>query len=323
MERVVIASRALSLSLAVLMLMLIVVLPPARGDATPVVVGRLDVTGSDTLAGLMMSWGERLERRHPGLRLQLQATGSATAPPALTQGTSRIGAMSRRMSAAERAAFVDRHGYPPTAVPVAIDALAVFVHRDNPLAAVRLRELDAIFSDTRRCGADEAIQRWGELGLEGRWRERAIDLHGRNAASGTYGVFKRVVLCHGDFRRRTNEYPGSAAVVAAVAASPSGIGYAGMGYLTAAVKPLALDDGAGRPVAPTAETAASGAYPLTRPLYLYVNLAPDGRLPPPERAFFDLVLSPEGQTRVREAGFVPLPEATLRQARRTLRLDGD
>ncbi len=295
----------------------------ARAAADPVVVGRLDVTGSDTLAELIMGWGEQFERRHPGARLQLQATGSATAPPALTQGTTRIGAMSRPLTSAERAAFVDRHGYPPTAVPVAIDALAVFVHRVNPLDAVSLRELDAVFSATRRCGHEAPIRRWGELGLTGRWADRRIDLHGRNSASGTYGVFKREVLCHGDFRRRTNEYPGSAAVIAAVAESPAGIGYAGMGYLTAAVKPLALIAADGRRIAPTIESAAQGDYPLARPLYLYVNLPPQGALPALERAFFDTVLSSSGQSRVREAGFAPLPEATVREARRTLGLSDE
>ncbi|SDL52399.1 phosphate ABC transporter substrate-binding protein, PhoT family (TC 3.A.1.7.1) [Modicisalibacter muralis] len=303
--------------------LVLVWLSASRAAHDPVVVGSLDVTGSDTLAGLMMRWGEQFERRYPGVRLQLQASGSATAPPALTQGTSRIGAMSRRMTDAELAAFVARHGYPPTRVPVAIDALVVFVHRNNPLEALSLSQLDAIFSDTRRCGADEAIDRWGEVGLDGVWQDRPIDRHSRNSASGTFGVFKREVLCHGDFRRDVNRYPGSAAVVAAVAESVDGIGYAGMGYVTAAVKPLALIDAQGQRREANAVTAIRGAYPLTRSLYLYINLPPDGELPPLERAFFDLVLSPAGQARVREAGFIPLPEAALQAARATLKLDAD
>lgn len=298
----------------------LVSLSASRAAHEPAVVGSLDVTGSDTLAGLMMRWGEQLEHRYPGVSLQLQATGSATAPPALTQGTSRIGAMSRGMTDAELTAFVARYGYPPTRVPVAIDALVVFVHRNNPLEALSLTQLDAIFSDTRRCGADDAIDRWGEASLEGAWQDRPIDRHSRNAASGTFGVFKREVLCHGDFRRDVNQYSGSAAVVAAVADSPGGIGYSGMGYVTASVRPLALIDAQRRRIEASAATAISGAYPLTRLLYLYINLPPGGELPPLERAFFDLVLSKAGQARVREAGFIPLPEATLQEARVTLRL---
>ncbi|MCG7599667.1 phosphate ABC transporter substrate-binding protein [Halomonas sp. McH1-25] len=296
---------------------------PALGQAErqDIIAGNLDITGSDTLAELMMAWGERFERRHPGVSVQLQATGSATAPPALVQGTSRIGAMSRRMTPSEREAFIERYGYAPLSVPVAIDALAVFVHRTNPLQAISLTQLDALFSDTYRCGGGPSLAHWGGLGLSGRWKERPIELHGRTSASGTYAIFKRDVLCHGDFRPRVNKYTGSSAVVAAVAESPAGIGYAGMGYLTQAVKPLALIDARGERIAPTMSSAISGRYPLARPLYLYVNLPPGTQLPPLERAFFDLVLSPGGQALVRESGFVPLPEATLAQARRTLGLE--
>lgn len=306
----------------VLLAWLVVSLPAqAQPDRLAIVAGNLDITGSDTLAELMIAWGERFERQHPGVRVQLQATGSATAPPALVEGTSRVGAMSRPMTSGERDAFIERYGYAPLVVPVAIDALAVFVHRTNPLEAISLAQLDALFSDTHRCGTSRALTRWGDLGLTGRWRDRRFDLHGRTAASGTYAIFKRDVLCHGDFRPQVNKYTGSSAVVAAVAESPAGIGYAGMGYVTGAVKPLALIDARGERVSPTMAAAISGRYPLARPLYLYVNLPPGERLPPLERAFFDLVLSGEGQALVREAGFVPLAEETRVQARHALGLD--
>lgn len=285
------------------------------------IVGTLDAIGSDTLAGLMMRWGEQFAARHPGVRLQLQASGSATAPPALAQGTTRLGAMSRRMSDTERAAFAAGQGYPPTAVPVALDALAVFVHRDNPIEALSRDQLDAIFSDTRRCSDRPPLTRWGQLGLAGPWAERPITRHSRNSVSGTFEIFQREILCHGVFQPSVNQYPGSAAVVAAVGDSPGGIGYAGMGYLTAAVKPLALIDAQGRRVRPTPKTAINGAYPLTRPLYLYLNKRPGEPLPALERAFLALVLSPAGQARVAEAGFVPLPEATRQRWRKRLGLD--
>lgn len=285
------------------------------------VVGTLDAIGSDTLAGLMLRWGEQFAARHPGVRLQLQASGSATAPPALAQGTTRLGAMSRGMSDAERETFVDEQGYPPTAVPVALDALTVFVHRDNPIEALGRDQLDAIFSDTRRCSARSPLTRWGQLGLDGPWGERPITRHSRNSVSGTFDVFQREVLCHGTFQPAVNQYPGSAAVVAAVGDSLGGIGYAGMGYVTAAVKPLALIDAQGRHVRPTPKTAISGEYPLTRRLYLYLNKRPGEPLPPLERAFLALVLSPAGQARVAEAGFIPLPEVTRQRWRQRLGLD--
>lgn len=292
----------------------------ASGAFATQIVGRLDIVGSDTLAGLMMRWGERFEHRYPGAKLQLQASGSATAPPALIQGTSRIGVMSRRMTPSETNAFIERHGYAPTAIPVAVDALAIFVNRNNPLEAISLARLDAVFSDTQRCGADSGIIRWGELGLDDDWQDRRISRHGRNTASGSRAVFKREVLCGGDFRPDTNNYLGSAAVVATVARDLSGIGYSGMGYVTALVKPLTLIDAQGRHIEASPQSVANGEYPLRRLLYLYVNLPPDSHLPPLERAFFEQVLSPAGQERVAEAGFIPLPQATLDKARRTLGL---
>ena len=282
------------------------------------VVGSLDSVGSETLAGLMLRWGEQLERDYPGVRLQLQASGSATAPAALAAGTSRLGPMSRRMSAAEREAIEAQQGYPPREIPLALDALAVFVHRHHALEALSLAQLDAIFSDTRRCGADEAIARWERLPGSGRG---TIARHGRNSVSGTHAVFKRQALCGGDFRLDVSEHTGSAAAVAAVAAAPGAIGYAGAGYLTAGVRAVALENAAGETLVPTAENVLSGGYPLSRTLYLYVNLPPGERLPPPEAAFVELVLSAEGQALAEESGFIALPEPLRRQARMQLGLE--
>ncbi|MHB0775067.1 PstS family phosphate ABC transporter substrate-binding protein [Halomonas sp. WWR20] len=284
------------------------------------VSGTLSSLGSDTLAGMMMHWGERFTERYPGVRLQLQASGSATAPPALAEGTTRLGAMSRRMTLQEQADFVAQQGYAPTAVPVALDALAVFVHRDNPLVTLSFAQLDALFSATRRCGAPSAISHWGELGLKRPWTLRSVDRYGRNAASGTYGVFQRQALCGGDFRNDVNALPGSAAVVAAVGTARGGIGYAGLGYVTPMVHVVALEDAMGQAWLPSAINVANGDYPLSRTLYLYVNVAPNKALPALERAFLDLVLSPVGQAAVEQEGFIALPEETLREARRKLGL---
>ncbi|MFY0989011.1 PstS family phosphate ABC transporter substrate-binding protein [Halomonas sp. C05BenzN] len=288
---------------------LLLALMAMAATAEPVeeVTGTLGAVGSDTLAGLMLRWGERLGERYPGIRLQLQASGSASAPAALIAGTTRLGPMSRPMTEDEREAFVERYGYPPLELEIARDALVVVVHRHNPLESLRLDELDAIFSDTRRCGAESAIDRWSQLGVA--LPGDRIVLHGRNVASGTHGQFRRDTLCNGHFRLRLNEHPGSAAVVAAVAAEPSAIGYAGLNHLTASVRAVAQRDARGRLHRPGPETVHSGDYPLTRDLYLYVNLPPGGVLPGPEQAFIDLVLSPEGQETVEEIGFVSLSEA--------------
>ncbi|MGO1344575.1 PstS family phosphate ABC transporter substrate-binding protein [Chromohalobacter japonicus] len=298
---------------------LVLWLLPMMAVATPL-NGTLGSVGSDTLGGLMTQWGERLNARHPKVRLQVQASGSGTAPPALAEGATRIGAMSRPMTEAERADFIARQDHPPVAVPVALDALTLFVHRDNPLTSLTLAQVEALFADTRFCDQTPAIRRWGALGLDGDWASRPVARFGRNTASGSHALFKREALCGGNFRRDVNELPGSSAVVAAVGRSREAIGYAGLGYPTAMVKILALRDDQGTPRLPTHDNVVSGRYPLTRPLYIYVNLAPGESLPPLERAFFDLVLSPEGQAVVARQGFVSLPESRLATARRALRL---
>ncbi|WP_422666996.1 PstS family phosphate ABC transporter substrate-binding protein [Billgrantia montanilacus] len=288
---------------------------PVRADMP---TGTLGTVGSDTLAGLMLRWGEQLTHRYPGVRLQLQASGSASAPPALTAGTTRLGPMSRAMTDEEHDAFVTRHGYPPLEVEVARDALVVVVHRHHPLEALSLETLDAIFSRTRHCGAEHPVTRWEQLGLDA--PARRIELHGRNLASGSYGLFRQRALCDGQYRRRLNEHPGSAAVVAAVTESLDAIGYAGLNHLTPGIKTLALVDADGVVHAPDAENVRQGGYPLSRSLYLYLHLPPGEALPAPERAFLDLVLSPQGQGTVTELGFVALPEEMLARQRQELGL---
>lgn len=282
-------------------------------------VGTLGVVGSDTMAGLLLRWGEQLGERHPGIRLQLQASGSASAPPALAAGTTRLGPMSRPMDEEERQAFVQRHGYVPVEVEVARDALVVIVHRHHALESLGLAEVDAIFSRTRRCGGEHDITRWEQLAIEG--RTGRIELHGRNPASGSYGLFRQRALCAGEYRQRLNEHPGSAAVVAAVTESREAIGYVGLNHLTPGVKPLALVDREGKLRFPDAEQVRRGDYPLSRALYLYANLPPGEALSGPERALLELILSPQGQQTVSELGFVALSDTAMASQRERLGLD--
>ena len=271
------------------------------------VSGNLSSTGSDTLANLMTLWTEAFKKAYPNVNIQVQAAGSSTAPPALTEGTSNFGPMSRQMKDKEIEAFEARFGYKPTAVRVAVDALAVYVHKDNPIEALSIPQVDAIFSVTRRCGGTANISNWGETGLSGTWSDRPTQLYGRNSVSGTYGYFKQVALCSGDFKNTVNEQPGSASVVQAVASSLNGIGYSGIGYITSGVKSVAIaeEDGA-EPIPANAENVASGDYPLARYLYIYVNKKPDTPLPPLETEFLKLVLSKEGQEIVAKDGYIPV-----------------
>ncbi|WP_101760408.1 PstS family phosphate ABC transporter substrate-binding protein [Oceanicoccus sp. KOV_DT_Chl] len=272
------------------------------------VSGNLSSVGSDTLANLMTLWAESYKRFYPNVNIQIQAAGSSTAPPALTEGTSNLGPMSRKMKDKELAAFEEKYGYKPTAVPVAIDALAVYVHKDNPIKGLAMAEVDAIFSSTLKCGGSSNINTWGKAGLTDAWANRDIQLFGRNSVSGTYGYFKENALCKGDFKNTVNEQPGSASVVQSVATSINGIGYSGIGYKTSSVRAVALSEKAGgNLIDATPENAVKGEYPLSRYLYVYVNKAPNKPLSPLEREFIKLVMSKAGQEVVVKDGYIPLP----------------
>ena len=271
------------------------------------VAGNLSSVGSDTLANLMTFWAEEYKRQYPNVNIQIQAAGSSTAPPALTEGTANLGPMSRKMKDNELEAFEKKFGYKPTAIRVAIDALAVYVHKDNPLKSLSMEQVDAIFSATRKCGASEDLTTWGQLGLTGSWAARPMQLYGRNSVSGTYGYFKEHALCKGDFKNNVNEQPGSASVVQSVTSSINGIGYSGIGYKTSGVKAVPLAKKAGEaPIEATKENALEDTYPLSRYLYIYVNKHPNKPVPPLEAEFIRLVLSKIGQQVVVKDGYIPV-----------------
>ncbi|GIC75918.1 PstS family phosphate ABC transporter substrate-binding protein [Moritella sp. F3] len=271
--------------------------------------GNLSTVGSDTLANMMTLWAEEFKHTYPSVNVQIQAAGSSTAPPALTEGTSQFGPMSRKMKSKEIEAFEKRYGYKPTAIRVAIDALAVFVHKDNPIKGLSIADVDAIFSSTLKCGESKRVERWGELGLEGSWAERDIQLFGRNSVSGTYGYFKKKALCKGDFKNNVNEQPGSASVVQSVSSSLNAIGYSGIGYKTSGVRAVALAKKGSNYIDATLDNAASGKYPLSRYLYVYINKNPNKALSPMQTEFLKLMLSKQGQKIVAKDGYIPLPNS--------------
>ncbi len=277
-------------------------------ERTSGVSGNLSSVGSDTLANLMTLWAEDFKRFYPNVNIQIQAAGSSTAPPALTENTSNIGPMSRQMKDNEIEAFESRYGYKPTAIPVAIDALAVYVHKDNPIQGMTLPQVDAIFSSNQRCGYSESIDNWGQLAMKGEWERRDIQLFGRNSVSGTYGYFKDAALCDGDYKSNVNEQPGSASVVQSVSTSINGIGYSGIGYRTSSVRAVSIaKDANSEYYEATPENSVAGNYPLARFLYVYVNKQPNRELQPLEREFVKLILSKAGQEIVIKDGYIPLP----------------
>ncbi len=276
------------------------------------VSGNLNFIGSDTCLNLMTLWGEKFREFYPNVRVQGEGKGSSTAPPALIEGTAQLGPMSRGMKATEVDAFEERHGYKPTEFRVALDALAVYVHKDNPLAdqGLSLEQVDAIFSKTRKGGHATDVVTWGDLGLTGEWADKPISLYGRNSASGTYGFFKSTALFKGDYKDTVKEQPGSASVVQGVENDRYAIGYSGMGYSTSGVRkiPIAKKDG-GEPIAAEVDAVLAGTYPLGRFLYVYVNKTPGQELDPLVNAFMSFIYSDEGQAQVDKAGFIPVPAA--------------
>lgn len=282
-------------------------------EKTSGVSGNLSSVGSDSLANLMTLWAEEFKRAYPNVNVQIQAAGSSTAPPALTEGTANLGPMSRPMKDSELAAFEEKYGYKPTAIPVAIDALAVFVHKDNPIKSLDIEQVDAIFSSTRLCGGEKDITTWGDLGLTGEWATKPIQLFGRNSVSGTYGYFKEEALCKGDFKSNVNEQPGSASVVQSVSSSLNAIGYSGIGYKTSSVRAVPLSKG-GEAFEANEQNALAGKFPLARFFYVYINKAPNKPLSPLEAEFVKLVLSQEGQQVVVKDGYIPLPKKVADKA---------
>jgi phosphate transport system substrate-binding protein len=275
------------------------------------VSGNLNSMGSDSLNNQMTLWAEGFKKAYPNVNIQIEGKGSSTAPPALIEGTAQLGPMSRPMKSEEIDAFEKRHGYKPTEVKLAIDALAVFAHKDNPIEGVTMKQVDAMFSSTRKMGGDDLTE-WGQLGLDA-WKGRAISLFGRNSASGTYGFFQEHALAKGDFKATVKEQPGSSAVVQGVGADLYAVGYSGIGYKTSGVRALPIAGDDGKYYDATYDNALSGDYPLARFLLVYVNKKPGQPLDTLTLEFLKFVLSKAGQEIVEKDGYYPLPAALAQE----------
>lgn len=273
------------------------------------VSGNLNSIGSDTLNNLMTLWAEGFRAVYPNVNIQIEGKGSSTAPVALIEGTSQLGPMSRVMKGSEIDAFEKKYGYKPLEIKVAIDALAVYVHKDNPLTSLSMQQVDSIFSSTNRLGGTP-ITTWGQVGLTGEFANRAISLFGRNSASGTYGFYKDIALGGGDFSPRVKEQPGSSAVVQGVASDIYAMGYSGIGYMTSGVKAISLAAKPGETAFETSpENCLNGDYPLARFLVIYVNKDPNKPMDKLTKEFLNFVLSKQGQEVVAKDGYFPMPKA--------------
>jgi phosphate transport system substrate-binding protein len=277
------------------------------------VSGNLNIIGSDTLSNVVSLWAEEFRKRYLKVDIQVEGKGSRTAPKALIEGTAQIGPVSRQMTKSELEAFEKKFGFKPTRIVVALDPLAVYVNKDNPIESLSLPQIDAIFSRSCNGGCGLDISTWGQTGLKGGWAGKPINPYGRNSASGTYDYFKKHVLFNGDYKDIVKEQPSSASVVLAVTEDVNGIGYSGIGYKTSGVKAIALSRGeGGEAYEPTCENVLAGNYPLARRLYLYVVKKPNRPLPKTVEEFIRFALSREGQQIVMKNGYLPLPAGVLK-----------
>jgi phosphate transport system substrate-binding protein len=264
------------------------------------VSGTIKSVGSDTLNNLMTLWAEEFKKAYPNVSIEIEGKGSSTAPPALIQGTAQLGPMSRPMKGAEVDEFTNKYGYPPVAVRTAVDALAVFVHKDNPIKELSMDQVRAIFS------VEGKDMTWGDVGLTGEWASKPISLYGRNSASGTYGFFKEHALAKKDYKPSVKEQAGSSAVVQGVGSDKFAMGYSGIGYATADVRAVPLSAKSGEDAFDAnADNSYSGDYPLSRYLYVYVNAKPGEGASPIVQEFIKLVLSQQGQQVVVKDGYFP------------------
>jgi len=276
------------------------------------VAGNLNSVGSDTLNNMMTLWAEAFRKEYPNVRIQIEGKGSGTAPPAMIEGTSQLGPMSRSMKPKEANKFEQKYGFKPTRIAVALDSLAVYVNKDNPVNKLAIPEVDAIFSTTRKCGHPRDINTWGGVGLKRSWAALPISRYGRNSASGTYGYFKHHAMCKGDYRSNVKEQPGSASVVNGVANDKGGIGYSGIGYKTSGVKAIALSKKeGGKAYGPTYANVLDGKYPLVRQLYIYFVKKPHQPVGKLVREFLTFTLTQEGQKIVIKDGYLPLPKKVI------------
>ena len=271
------------------------------------VSGTLKSVGSDTMLHEMELWAEGFKAIYPNVSITIEGKGSNTAPPALLSGEAQLGPMSRQMTPDEIVSFEQKYGYKPTGVLVAVDALAVYVHKSNPLQCVSMEQLNRIFAADPKSGDGKSIRSWGELGLTGEWATKPITLHGRNRLSGTYKFFQQHVLSGGDFKDSLQQQTGSEKVVGAVAGDMGAIGYSGIGYKTDEVRAVPISDGAGKQCFDaTFDNTYTRKYPLARGLYIYLLKNPKAPMDTLSAEFVKYVLSQDGQTQAKKGGYYPI-----------------
>lgn len=260
------------------------------------------VEGSDTMVNLVQAWAEEYHKIKPDVSVQVSGGGSGVGIASLIDGVTDMANSSRQMKAKELARAEDRTGKQPQEFIVARDALAVYVHKDNPLEAISIPQLAEIYGD------NGSITKWSQLGIENTaCKSDEIMRVSRQNNSGTYHYFRQAVLGkQRDYKLGSIDQSGSKDVVVLVSRTPCAIGYSGMGYKTDEVKWLPVKAKTGDDVAvkPSVASAADGSYPIARPLRVYTLGEPTGAI----KEYLDWILSPAGQQVVLDLGYVPIEQ---------------
>jgi len=249
------------------------------------------IKGSDTMVALGQQWAEIYMQQHAGSTIQVTGGGSGTGIAALINGTTQICQASRAMTTSEKELVQRRRNAGAFEIPVALDALAIYLNKENPVDHLNTEEVGRIFRGE--------VTNWNEVGGP----DMEIVLYGRENSSGTYVYFKEHVLANSDFADRYQPLPGTAAVINAVMKDPAGIGYGGIGSASDVKTAAIAKDAASAPVQPTMENVYNNSYPLSRPLFWYTAGIPRGA----NKQVIDWVLSVDGQKVVADVGYYPLP----------------
>ena len=257
----------------------------------------IQVEGSDTMVNLAQAWSEKYQDENSDITIEVSGGGSGVGISSLIQGLADMANASRKMKDKEKARAENELGVAPAEYIVGQDALAVYVHKDNPLEEITLGQLEAIYAD----GGN--ISKWSELGVTVPGGADEIVRVSRQNNSGTYAYFREAVLQDNDFKLGSIDLSGSSDVVSMVEKTVSSIGYSGMGYATDNVKMLKIkktDDSDA--VAPKAENVINGTYPIARPLLIYTAGEPEGAL----KTYLDWIMGENGQAIISEMGYVPV-----------------
>lgn len=297
------------------------------------VTGAIAISGSETMQPIVAKLALAFREWQPNVKIAVQGGGTVSELTQFLQNQSTLRrgdgspkgghqvsgavallAASRPLTEEERSNFRSRYGYDVTEIPIAMDAIAIYVNRANPVEGLAFEQLDAIFSQDRKRGLKEEITTWGQVGLQGDWAQQPVHRYGQDHRSGTRTIFIQQVLQDGNLRSDVQLKAGPASAILALSRDVLGVGYASIGFQASTVRIVPLAERVGAPfVTPSPATVADGTYPLSRQLYLYAKQDPKGGLDPAVLEFLKFINSRQGQDMAVKAGAYPLPAHQVAQ----------